>query len=153
MCCLTYCVDPMAWDSILGPTYAVLTVHTSQLGKGSKSLSSAGHQQSIEWLNFQEVVRVSRLTSASSQSIHPVIRWEQQINEIVVTDGEQIICVLPQLDSKLLLDPMAYPRALSCQLGLGVHVLYTLSLRHVYSNNRILIETSGLPHITITLIG
>ena len=32
-------------------------------------------------------------------------------------------------------------------------VMYTLSSRHVYSNNCIIIETSGLPHLAITPIG
>jgi len=46
-------------------------------------------------------VPVSRLTSASSQKYSSSHSMRQHINELVVTDGEQIICVPPQQDLQL----------------------------------------------------
>jgi len=46
-------------------------------------------------------VPVSRLTSASSQKYSSSHSMRQHINELVVTDGEQIICVPPQQDIQL----------------------------------------------------
>ena len=44
---------------------------------------------------------VSRLTSVSSQKYSSSHSMRQHINELVVTDGEQIICVPPQKDIQL----------------------------------------------------
>ena len=71
---------------------------------------------------------VSRLTSASSQKYSSNHSMRQHINEVVSTNGEQIICVPPQQDIQL---AASLGSEKSCNVSSTNWMYYCISIKFV----------------------